>query len=110
MYTMNSRLDTENIKFLKQKRNSRIFPEIKVESLEIKMRKREREEEKVSNAEHNQGSHLCRVDFQRRSAVDEPRAIIKKEENYPEHWSLQMRRACRVLMSEDSLQIFYAQR
>ena len=42
MHTMNSRLDTENIKFLKWKRNSRIVPEIKAESLEIKMRKRER--------------------------------------------------------------------
>lgn len=76
MHTMNSRLDTENIKFLKWKRNSRIVPEIKAESLEIKMRKRERRR-KGEQCRYNQDSHLCRTDFQRNSAVDEPRAIIK---------------------------------
>ena len=40
MSTMNSRLDTEKIKFLNQKRNSGIFPEIKAESTEIKMGER----------------------------------------------------------------------
>lgn len=40
MSTINSRLDTEKIKFLNRKRNSRIFPEIKAESTEIKMEER----------------------------------------------------------------------
>lgn len=40
MSTINSRLDTEKINFLNRKRNSRIFPEIKAESTEIKMEER----------------------------------------------------------------------